>query len=301
MKISSMNYLFRQGIKNIWTNRIMSVASFCILMVSLLLIGFTTLFIANINSFVDSIENKNEVILFLEDGLSDADIEQIGVKLNNIENVSEVVFYSKEEAFEEIKLGIENSEELFSYVGEESPLPDSYRIRVIDIETMGATLMDVNRLTGIESINAPNDFATILTDLRRVISVISVVILAALIIVSLVIISNAERASVDIRKREIAIMKFVGATNAFIKVPFFVEGMTIGVIAGAVASVITIFGYKELAAMVASEAEMLTAMGIKGLILPEDVIWRIIVGYIAVGALLSAAGTVMSTRKYLKV
>ena len=301
MKISSMNYLFKQGMKNIWTNRIMSVASFCILMVSLLLIGFTTLFIANINSFVDSIENKNEVIIFLEDGMEDVDIEQIGVKLNNMENVSEVVFYSKEEAFEEIKLGIENSEELFSYVGEESPLPDSYRIKVEDIEKMGATLMDVNRLKGIDSINAPNDFATILTDLRRVISIISVVILAALIVVSLVIISNAERASVEIRKREIAIMKYVGATNTFIKVPFFVEGMTIGVLAGAVASVITIFGYRELAAMLSSEANMLTAMGITGLILPEDVIWKIILGYVIVGALLSASGTVMSTRKHLKV
>ncbi|MBQ8827462.1 MAG: permease-like cell division protein FtsX [Oscillospiraceae bacterium] len=301
MKISSMNYLFKQGMKNIWTNRIMSVASFCILMVSLLLIGFTTLFIANINSFVNSIENKNEVIIFLEDGMEDVDIEQIGVKLNNMDNVSEVVFYSKEEAFEEIKLGIENSEELFSYVGEESPLPDSYRIKVKDIEKMGATLMDVNRLNGIDSINAPNDFATILTDLRRVISIISVVILSALIIVSLVIISNAERASVEIRKREIAIMKYVGATNTFIKVPFFVEGMTIGVFAGAVASVITIFGYKELAAMLSSEANMLTAMGITGLILPEDVIWKIILGYVVVGALLSASGTVMSTRKHLKV
>lgn len=301
MKLSSMSYLFKQGVKNIWTNRIMSVASFCILMVSLLLIGFTTLFIANINSFVDSIENKNEVIIFLEDGISDADIEQIGVKLNNMENVTEVVFYSKEEAFEEIKTGIENSEELFSYVGEESPLPDSYRIRVDNIEKMGVTLMDVNRLAGIDSINAPNDFATILTDLRKVISIISAVVLSALIIVSLVIISNAERASVDIRKREIAIMKFVGATNSFIKIPFFVEGMTIGVFAGAVASVITIFGYNELASMLTGEADMLSAMGITGLILPEDVIWKIILGYIVVGAFLSAVGTVLSTRKYLKV
>lgn len=301
MRLNSMNYLFKQGMKNIWTNRIMSVASFCILMVSLLLIGFTTLFIANINAFVDSIENKNEVIIFLEDGISDIDIEQIGVKLNNMDNVSEVVFYSKEEAFEEIKLGIENSDELFSYVGEESPLPDSYRIKVKDIDAMGLTLMDVNRLQGIDSINAPNDFATILTDLRRVISILAMVILTALVVVSLVIISNAERASVDIRKREIAIMKFVGATNTFIKIPFFVEGMTIGVLAGGVASVITIFGYKELVTMLTGEANMLSAMGITGLILPEDVIWKIILGYIAVGAFLSAIGTVMSTRKHLKV
>ena len=85
-----MNYLFKQGIRNIWTNRIMSVASFCILMVSLLLIGFTTLFIANINSIVGGIENKNEVIIFLNDDIDEESIEQMGVKLENSENISSV-------------------------------------------------------------------------------------------------------------------------------------------------------------------------------------------------------------------
>ncbi|MBQ2823692.1 MAG: permease-like cell division protein FtsX [Oscillospiraceae bacterium] len=301
MKISSMNYLFRQGIKNIWTNRIMSVASFCILMVSLLLIGFTSLFIANINSFVGSIENKNEVILFLKDDVTDSDIEQIGVKLNNMDNISEVVFYSKEEAFEEIKKGIENSDELFSYVGEESPLPDSYRVKVEELDTMGSTLMEVRRLNGIDSINAPNDFVSILTDLKKIISIISAVILVSLIIVSLVIISNAERASVDIRKREIAIMKYVGATNAFIKIPFFVEGMTLGILAGGVAAVITIFGYSELASMLMGETTILTAMGISGLISLDEIMWPLVGAYVAIGALISAIGTVMCTRKYVKV
>ncbi len=301
MKLSSMNYLFSQGIKNIWTNRIMSFTSFCILMVSLLLIGFSTLCIANINSIVGSVENKNEVIIFLDDDVTDDDIEQMGTKLRNMDNIAEVNFYSKEEAFEEIKAGIENSDELFNYVGEESPLPDSYRVKVKNIEKMSRTLMDINQLNGIYTVKAPNDFVKILTELKSFISLLSVVVLGALVVVSLVIILNASRASVDMRKREIAIMRFVGATNSFIKIPFFVEGMTIGVFAGLVAAVITVIGYRELNNVLMQDTTIWTAMGITGLISLNDIIWKIFIGYIAAGALISAVGTVMSTRKYVKV
>lgn len=301
MKLSSMNYLFSQGIKNIWTNRIMSFTSFCILMVSLLLIGFSTLCIANINSIVGSVENKNEVIIFLNDDVTDDDIEQMGTKLRNMDNIAEVSFYSKEEAFEEIKAGIENADELFNYVGEESPLPDSYRVKVKDIEKMSRTLMDINRLNGIYTVKAPNDFVKILTELKSFISLLSVVVLGALVVVSLVIILNASRASVDMRKREIAIMRFVGATNSFIKIPFFVEGMTIGVLAGLVAALITVVGYRELNNVLMQDTTIWTAMGITGLISLNDIIWKIFIGYIAAGALISAVGTVMSTRKYVKV
>ncbi|MGN0609117.1 MAG: permease-like cell division protein FtsX [Oscillospiraceae bacterium] len=301
MKLSSMNYLFKQGIRNIWTNRIMSVASFCILMVSLLLIGFTTLFIANINSIVGGIENKNEVIIFLNDDIDEESIEQMGVKLKNSENISSVTFYSKEEAFEEMKAGMNDAEELFQYIGDDSPLPDSYRVKVKDIEKMSATLMEINKIDGIYTVKAPNDFVNILTELKSFISVISVTILAALIIVSLVIISNAERASVEMRKREIEIMKYVGATNAFVKIPFFVEGMFIGVLAGAAAAVITILGYSELGKVLMQDTTIWTAIGASGLINISGVTWKIVLGYIAAGALISAVGTVMSTRKYVKV
>ncbi len=221
MKLSSMNYLFRQGMKNIWTHRIMSLASFCILMVSLLLIGSAIIFVSNINVFIGSVENKNEVIIFLDDGLSDDQIEQMGSKLKNMDNVSECFFYSRDAAFEDLKKDMGDYDDLFQYIGDESPLPDSYRIRVKNIGSMSSTLMSVNRLEGIYSVKAPNDFVNILTELRGFVSVIFAALMTALVIVCLVIISNTARASVDMRKREISIMKLVGATNSFIKIPFF--------------------------------------------------------------------------------
>lgn len=301
MKISSVNYLFKQGVRNIWTNRIMSAASFCILMVSLLLIGFTTLFIANINSIIGGIENKNEVIIFLNDDVDDERIAQMEVTLRNVDNISEILFYSKEEAFSDMKADISDADELFEYLGDESPLPDSFRVKVENIEEMSATLMEINRMDGIYRVKAPNDFVNILTELKSFVSIISAAILIALVIVSLVIISNAERASVEMRKREIEIMKYVGATNSFVKIPFFVEGMVLGIFAGAAAAAITIVCYSRIGDVLMSDTTIWTALGAAGVISTESVIWKIIFGYIAAGAVISAIGTVMSTRKYVKV
>ncbi len=300
MKLSGVNYLFKQGIRNIWTNSIMSVASFCILMVSLLLVGFVTLFIVNINSMIGGIENKNEVIIFLDD-IGQDEIDEMGNKLRSIDNINNVVFYSKDEAFEQMKSEMPDSEELFQYIGEDSPLPDSYRVKVENIEKMSGTLMEINRLDGIYSVKAPGDFVNVLTELKKLMSIISVAVLAALVIVSLVMISNASRASVEMRKREIEIMKYVGATNVFVKTPFFVEGMVIGILAGAASSVITLAGYSKIMEMFMSQQTLWSAVGSSGFAPTSSVAVKIVVGYIAVGAVISAVGTVMSTKKYVKV
>ncbi len=298
-----MNYLFKQGMRNIWTNRIMSVASFCILSVSLLLIGFTLLFTANINRFVSGVENKNEVVIFLEDDVDETTEAAMENTLKNIHNVESVTFYSKDEALNDMKesMETENADQLFSYVGEENPLPDAFRLRISDIDEISSTLMEINRLDGIDSIKSPTDFINILTGLKRFIGIISAVILLALIIVSLVIISNAARASVDIRKREIAIMKLVGATNTFIKVPFFVEGMFLGLLAGAFAALITCIGYSELIKVLSQDMTLWSIMSVNGFIPVGEFVYKLIIGYAAAGMLISAFGTVMSTRKYLKV
>lgn len=303
MKLSSMNYLFGQGMKNIWTNRIMSVASFCILSVSLLLIGFTMLFTANINRFVSGVENKNEVVIFLDEDVDSTMASAMENTIRNIHNVESVTFYSKDEALEDMKKSMEsdNADQLFSYVGEDNPLPDAFRIRIADIEKISPTLMDINRLDGIDSIKSPTDFINILTGLKRFIGIVSAVILLALILVSLVIISNAARASVDIRKREIAIMKLVGATNTFIKVPFFVEGMFLGALAGIFASVVTCLGYSELVKVLSQDMTVWSIMSVNGFIPMSEFVVKLVIGYAAAGMIISAFGTVMSTRKYLKV
>lgn len=301
MRVSSAAYLIRQGIRNIGTNHVMSVASFFILTVSLLLIGFTAIFFVNINSFITDIEGKNEVIVYLDDTADSAYIEELGSKLRGVENIASVEFYSKEEAFDDIKKDMPDAEDIFGYIGDESPLPDAYRIKIKDVSKMSGTLMTINSYEHIEKVKAPYDFVNILTGLRSIVSIVLTVILVLLIAVSLIIISNATRVSVDIRKREIDIMKFVGATNTFVKVPFFVEGFVIGLAAGITAAAVTCLFYDRLVELLSSETTLFVAMGTNGFIPISSFIGYIFVGYILAGTFISALGIVHTTRKYVKV
>lgn len=301
MRPSSTAYLFKQGLRNIWNNRIMSAASFCILTVSLLIVGFTAIFTVNINSFISDIEGKNEVIIYISDDAGDEYIEELGQKLRATDNVASVSFYSKEEAFSDIKKDMPDAEEIFSYLGDESPLPDAYRIRISDISRMSSTLMAINSMEHIEKVKAPYDFVNVLTGIKNIMTFVCAIILAALVVVCFVIISNTTRASVSIRKKEIAIMRLVGATNSFIKVPFFIEGLTMGVFSGAAASALTLAGYSSFVDILSTETTLFAALGTDGFIPLESFALHIVAGYILAGAVISAGGTVMSTRKYVKV
>lgn len=304
MKPSSLKYLIGQGVRNIWTNRIMSFASFCVLLVSILLVGFTVLVTMNINRFVNGIEDKNEIIIFLVDDVTDETIENMGTLLRNTENVNSVVFYSKEEAFEDMKKNYENADELFGYF-DESPLPDAYKIKVNDISKMKMTIATIETqsavMNAIYHIKSPDEFASLLTSLKSILTLISSAILIALAIVSMVIISNATKASVFARSREINIMKYVGATDTFIRVPFFVEGMLTGVVAGGIASVVTWFVYEKVIEILSQEMTLWNALGISEFIPYDTLWWKVTLSYIIIGGLFGAVGSSASTKKYLKV
>lgn len=301
MKISSMKYLFGQGVKNVWTNRIMTFASFCVILVSLLLVGSMMLFTANVNRFISGIESKNEIVVYLNDGVTDETVSQMETDIKKLDNVAEVVFYSKEQAFEDYKKSMENAEEIFESIGDESPLPDAFKIRVKDISKMTSTIAQINKMQNIYKVSAPNDFADLLIGIKSTVGMISTAVIAALGIVCIVIISNATRASVFARRKEINIMKYVGATNMFIRIPFFVEGMVTGMLAGVAAAGLTWFGYEKFIEALSKQMTLWKAFGIDEFIPFDSVAVKVLLGYVGAGALLGAIGTVISTRKHLKV
>ena len=153
----------------------------------------------------------------------------------------------------------------------------------------------------MDRIRAPYDFVNVLTGLRRIVSVVALAVVVALVIVSMVIISNTTRASVFARRREISIMKYVGATNAFIRLPFFVEGMLTGLMAGAVATIITWFSYDSLVDLLKADTDILSIIGVGSIITYNDVALPVTLAYLGAGALVGAIGSVISTRKHLKV
>ena len=301
MKLSGVRYLTRQGFDNVWKNRMMAFASFCVLLVSLLLVGLSILFYININSIIGGIENKNEVIVFLDENITPAQTMETEVLLKQIDNIDEVRFYSKDDAFEDMKKSMSEYEELFDSLGDDNPLVDSFRIKIKDISLTSETVTLINELDHIYSIRAPYDFVNILTEMKKIITLVASAIIIALAIVSMVIISNTTKASVFARRNEISIMKYVGATNTFIRIPFFVEGMITGMAAGIAATVITWLGYDAVVDLLTNEVNILYIIGMGSIVSFSDIVLKVALSYILAGAFVGALGSVLSTRKHLNV
>ena len=301
MKLSGVRYLTRQGFDNVWKNRMMAFASFCVLLVSLLLVGLSILFYINITSIIGGIENKNEVIVFLDENITPAQTMETEVLLKQIDNIDEVRFYSKDDAFEDMKKSMSEYEELFDSLGDDNPLVDSFRIKIKDISLTSETVTLINELDHIYSIRAPYDFVNILTEMKKIITLVASAIIIALAIVSMVIISNTTKASVFARRNEISIMKYVGATNTFIRIPFFVEGMITGMAAGIAATVITWLGYDAVVDLLTNEVNILNIIGMGSIVSFSDIVLKVALSYILAGAFVGALGSVLSTRKHLNV
>ncbi|GAB5082524.1 permease-like cell division protein FtsX [Hominimerdicola sp. 21CYCFAH17_S] len=301
MKVSSFRYLVNQGLKSIWTNRMMSFASFCIMLVSLLMVGISVLASINLNRIIGGIEDKSEVVVQIKDNITDSDIQELENKIKQIPNVNTLEFYSKESAWENmIKDMSEEERELFQYA-DDNPLPDTFRLTVVDIQKMAETTTQIDTFENVESTKSPTAFADVLISIRRILTIVSAAIVLALIIVCLIIISNTTRASVFARRKEINIMKYVGATNSFIRIPFFVEGMIVGILAAAGALVLTKFAYEGVYNIFNDDFKLWNILGVKNLYSFKDMFWPITIAYAAVGALIGAVGTSISAGKHLKV
>jgi cell division transport system permease protein len=301
MNISNFIYLVKQGLINIKKNFMMALASICVISVSLILVGFSSLLVVNINRLLGSIENTNEIEVFLNDDITQNTIKELGEKMSAMDNVSAVTFFSKEEALESYVETMDGFEEVFDSLGNDNPLPDTYRVKVDDISKLDQTVDELNSLRGIYKVKAPYDFANILTQLKKTISVISSALFVALIIVCMVIIYNTTKASVLLRKKEINIMKYVGATNTFIRVPFFIEGLTTGLCGGVIAIVVTWFGYQSLLNVLTMDMSLWNVIGVGGFVELKDIIFKLVAFYLVSGAFIGSLGSVVSTRRHIKV
>ena len=301
MKASGVRYLVNQGIENIWKNRMMAFASFCVLLASLLLVGISVLFYMNITSMIGGVEDKNEVIVYLDEDTTDSEISEFQGELQKLGNIQSITFYSREQAFEDLKKSMSDYEVLFDSLGDDNPLIDGFRIKIQNIDYISDTIAQIEQLDHVYSIRAPMDFVNLLTEIRKIVTLICSVLIIALLIICIVIISNTTKASVFARREEIKIMKFVGATNTFIRVPFFVEGLLTGLLAGAVALVITWFAYDSLVELLTGQADFLSVIGMGSIIPFKNVVGRVTLTYLGAGGLFGALGAIFSMRKHLNV
>ena len=301
MRLASFKYLIKQGFKSLWFNRVNTFASFCIITISLVMVGLSVLVSANINRIIGAIEKRNEIIVVIRDGTPDNNISILGEELKKNDNIFEINFYSKEEAWEDMQANVSEEEKsLFQYI-DGSPLPDTYTVRVSDVSKLSGTVSQIEQLASVEQVKSPNEFAHLLVNIRNVCTIIFTFITAALVIACFVIISNTTRTSVYARPREINIMRYVGASKSFIRIPFFVEGLVIGIIGSAAAFLMTWFAYTEIYQILTDYLRSWSFITTSGLIPFADIAPITGVGYLVCGVIISSFGTVISTRKHLNV
>ena len=299
MRGSNFSYLMKQGIVSVWHNRMMSFASFCIIMVSLLLISLSALVAMDISIVIEGAEDKNEMLVYVDEA-TEEQLVRIEETIKSHSYVASVTFYSKEEAWEDQKAEMEDYAELFDAL-QENPMPDTFRVILSDLTKIENARDTFAAIDGVESVSAPYDFASVLVSLRTTLTIIAGAMLIALVIVCIVIVYNSARTSVFARRKEIGIMKSVGATNAFIKFPFFIEGMFIGIVAGIFSWFITKISYESLVSFFAGDLTIWQILGLVNVVQFSDIMWIMLGANCLAGAFLGATGTVLSMGKHLKV
>ena len=275
MRTSNVTYLVKKGISSIWKNFLMSFASFCILMVSLLLVSCAVLLMMNVNKIMSNIEDTNEITIYLKEDISDKQVEHIKSVLEKNQDITDVKYYSKEQALDDFRDNMAEYSELLDYL-DKNPMPETFLVRVKDLSKIRHVVNTVNDIEGVEQTKAPYDFASVLIQIRNTFTLIGGAVLVALVVVSIVIVSNSIRTSVFARRNEISIMRYVGATSGFIKAPFFVEGMFIGILAGAAAWGLTWLIYDSVFALFSADLTVWQMFGFYGLTPFGDIMWYVL-------------------------
>ena len=213
----------------------MSTASICVLMSCLILIGGASMIFLNIDSLLGRIEEENVIMLYIEDDTTKSEIRDMERSLNKIKNIKEIEFIAKEVAWQEQLETMEPAQqEFFLEISSDIPLPDAYKITVDDLSQFDDTVKQIKKLDHIDMVRENRDLAKRLVSIRHGVEIIAIVIVVVLLAISVFIISNTIRLTVYSRRLEISIMKSVGATNGFVRLPFIVEGMILGIISGVV-------------------------------------------------------------------
>ncbi len=302
MKISSFGYLMREGARNVWVNRMMSLASVGVLTACLLLIGGALLFSVNVNSIVGYVESQNEVKVFLKTDIPDLTRSTLDNEIRKVENISEIEYIPKEDGIEQFAETMgEYSDLMAGLRGEENPLPDTYMVKVTDLSVLAETVAQLEGLAGVESVSAPIEVAVSITGIKNAINIFGVFVVAILVLVSFIITANTIKITVFNRRREISIMKFVGATDSFIRLPFIFEGTILGILSALLAFGIVWGGYDYILRSLSENATGWLGLAYRSFVPFDTVADRILLGFLGAGLLSGTFGSMLFVRKHLKV
>lgn len=290
-----LRYYCSEGVHSIFTHGFMSFAAVCMIVACLLIMGSFSLVAVNLDNMLGDLEAQNEFLAYIDENYTEDQAKAIQPEIEAIPNVAEVTFVSRDQALEEFKAGRESNELLDDLDG--SVLRDRYRIHVKDIEQLKQTVDQVEAIPGIALTNAAYEIAQGFVTVRNIAAGVAVVLVTILAVVSLFIIANTIKLAFFYRREEIAIMKMCGATNAFIRWPFIVQGMILG-LAGAVIAFFLQWGVYELVTKAVVQSGGMSLITI----LPfTSLIVNILPVFCGAGLLIGVVGSVLAIRKFLQV
>lgn len=326
MKMRSFKYLVGEGFKSTWANRLMSIASIGVLVACMVIIGLAILIEQNVSLALGRLEQENTVMVYMKDyswalygehdafeekddtdenGISPADYiihdeeeaKALCEKIAALPNVTEAVYVSGEEGLESVKKNMfEGQAQYFEFLNSEhgNPLSGAAKVTMKDMGKFKETLESIKKIDGVDTIQSQGDLAEKINGFKRALAIAGVWIISILFIIALVIVSNTIRVTMYSRKLQISIMKAVGATNSFIRLPFVIEGVIIGIISAVVSEGLVFFVYRILAEKISE------ILGTTQLVPFSSMAWYLLGVFALIGVLSGTLGSIIIIRKYLR-
>ena len=287
-----------ESMTNVGRNLSLSVASISCISITLILVAVSIILSQNVNSFTTSIEKDVTIVVFIDREAEEEDVKKVGIQINSLDNIEKVTFQSKNET----KKQMQEDSEIFksimeSYDDETNPLQDTYLVKVEDINLIGDTAKKIKEFDKVSVVKYGEGMVEELVKIFDIVKKITYVVVIALVIVTAFLISNTIKITITNRKREIEIMRLVGASNSYIKLPFFFEGLWLGFIGSIVPIFACCYGYLYLYNRLGGQ--LFTAI-IK-LVKPDALVFNVVLSILVVGVIVGAFGSYRAVRRYLKI
>ena len=295
MRLNNIGYLLKEGFKGIFQHGFMSFAAVCVTVACLVIVGSFSILAYNLDVMVEDLNQTSEILVYVDSDLSDVEARSIGTKINLLDNVLQSTFISREQALEDF-IADHDGDSAFSGV-QASDLRHRYVVSLEDNLKMKQTDEQLKQLPGVAKTNAAYELAEGFSTLQSVLHLVSYAVIAVLLVVSLLIISNTVKLAMYDRKDEIAIMKMVGATNGFIRLPFVVEGFSLGMMGAVLAFGLEWVGYDAMVQKISSvdSLQLFKLVPFQELLIPMVVVFG------AAGMFVGIVGSWTSIRKFLNV
>ena len=295
MKLNNIGYLLKEGFRGIFLHGFMSFAAICVTVACLVIVGSFSILAYNLDIMVQDLNKTSEILVYIDSSLSEAEARSIGTKINLLDNVLQATFISREEALKDF-VSDHDDDTAFSGVQAED-LRHRYVVSLEDNTKMKQTEEQLKQLPGVVKTNAAYELAEGFTTIQSVLHIVSFAVIAVLLVVSLLIISNTVKLAMYDRRDEIAIMKMVGATNGFIRLPFVVEGFSLGMLGAVLAFGLEWVGYDAMIAKIST----VDALQLFNFVPFQELLLPMVATFIAAGMFVGIVGSWTSIRKFMDV